>query len=49
MFLLEGTTEKKSEAIKIKFNKTTGKVASVNLGGKEVPTEELDRLAVKKS
>ena len=49
LLILEGTTEKKSEAIKIKFNKTTGKVASVNLGGKEVPTEELDRLAVKKS
>jgi len=48
LLILEGTNNKDSEVTKIKFNKTTGKVVSVNLGGKEVPTEELDRLTVKK-
>ena len=47
--ILEGTNKKDSEVTKIKFNKTTGKVVSVNLGGKVVPTEELDLLKVKKS
>ena len=49
LLILEGTNKKDSEATKIKFNKITGKVVSVNIGGKEVPTEELDRLTVKKS
>ena len=49
LMILEGTNEKNSEATKIKFNKTTGKVVSVNFGGKVVPTEELDLLKVKKS
>jgi hypothetical protein len=49
LLILEGTNKKYSEATKIKFNKITGKVVSVNIGGKEVPTEELDRLIVKKS
>jgi len=49
LLILEGTNKKDSEATKIKFNKTTGKVVSVNIGGKEVSTEELDRLLVKKS
>ena len=49
LMILEGTNEKDSEATKIKFNKTTGKVVSVNFGGKVVPTEELDLLKVKKS
>ena len=48
LLILEGTNKKDSEVTKIKFNKTTGKVVSVNLDGKEVPTEELDRLTVKK-
>ena len=47
--ILEGTNKKESEETKSKFNKTTGKVVSVNSGGKEVPTEELDLLKVKKS
>ena len=49
LLILEGTNKKDSEATKIKFNKTTGKVVSVNFGGKVVPTEELDLLKVKKS
>ena len=49
LLILEGTNKKDSEVTKIKFNKTTGKVVSVNSGGKEVPTEELDLLKVKKS
>ena len=49
LLILEGTNKKDSEATKIKFNKTTGKVISVNIGGNKVPTEELDRLIVKKS
>ena len=49
LLILEGTTAKTSESIKIKFNKTTGKVSSVNSGGKEVPIEELDQLTVKKN
>ena len=49
LLILEGTNKKDSEATKIKFNKTTGKVVSVNIGGNKVPTEELDRLIVKKS
>ena len=49
LLILEGTKKKDSEVTKIKFNKTTGKVVSVNSGGKEVPTEELDLLKVKKN
>ena len=49
LLILEGSNKKDSEVTKIKFNKTTGKVVSVNLGGKEVPTEELDLLKVKKN
>ena len=49
LLILEGTFAKRSEVIKIKFNKTTGKVSSVNSNGKEVPTEELDQLIVKKN
>ena len=49
LLILEGTTAKTSEAIKIKFNKTTGEVSSVNSGGKEVPIEELAQLTVKKN
>ena len=49
LLILEGTKKNDSEVTKIKFNKSTGKVVSVNSGGKEVPTEELDLLKVKKS
>ena len=49
LLILEGTNKKDSEVTKIKFNKTTGKVVSVNSGGKEVPKEELDLLKVKKN
>ena len=49
LLILEGTKKNDSEVTKIKFNKTTGKVVYVNLGGKVVPTEELDLLKVKKS
>ena len=49
LLILEGTKKNDSEVTKIKFNKTTGKVVSVNFGGKVVPTEELDLLKVKKS
>ena len=49
LLILEGKNKKDSEVTKIKFNKTTGKVVSVNSGGKEVPTEELDLLKVKKN
>ena len=49
LLILEGTNKNDSEVTKIKFNKTTGKVVSVNSGGKEVPTEELDLLKVKKN
>ena len=49
LLILEGTKKNDSEVTKIKFNKTTGKVVSVNSGGKEVPTEELDLLKVKKN
>ena len=49
LLILEGTNKKDSEETKIKFNKTTGKVVSVNFGGKVVPKEELDLLKVKKS
>ena len=48
LLILEGTNRKESEATKIKFNKTTGKVVSVNFRGKVVPIEELDQLKVKK-
>ena len=49
LLILDGTNKKDSEVTKINFNKTTGKVVSVNIGGKEVPKEELNRLIVKKS
>ena len=49
LLILEGTKKNDSEVTRIKFNKITGKVVSVNSGGKEVPTEELDLLKVKKS
>ena len=49
LLILEGTFAKRSEVIKIKFNKTTGKVSSVNSNGKEVPIEELAKLTVKKN
>ena len=49
LLIFEGTNKKDSEVTKIKLNKTTGKVVSVNLGGKVVPTEELDRLTVKRA
>ena len=49
LLVLEGTNKKDSEVTKIKFNKTTGKVVSVNFRGKVVPIEELDQLKVKKS
>ena len=49
LLILEGTNKNDSEATKIKFNKTTGKVVSVNFSGKVVPTEELNLLKVKKS
>ena len=49
LLILEGTNKKDSEATKIKFNKTTGKVISVNIGGNKVPTAELDRLIVKRA
>ena len=49
LLILEGRNKKDTEVTKIKFNKTTGKVVSVNLGGKIVPTEKLDLLKVKKS
>ena len=49
LLVCEGSAGKSTEKTVIKFNKTTGKVVSVNSGGKEVPTEELDLLKVKKS
>lgn len=49
LLILEGKNKNDSEVTKIKFNKTTGKVVSVNSGGKEVPTQELDLLKVKKN
>ena len=48
LLILEGTKKNDSEVTKIKFNKTTGKVVSVNFRGKVVPIEELDQLKVKK-
>ncbi len=47
LLVCEGSAGKSKTVIK--FNKTTGKVVSVNSGGKEVPTEELDLLKVKKN
>ncbi len=49
LLVCEGSAGKSTEKTDIKFNKTTGKVVSVNSGGKEVPTEELDLLKVKKN
>lgn len=49
LLVCEGTTEKHSEKIIIKFNKSIGKLDSVTEGGKEAPTEELDGLIVKKN
>ena len=49
LLVCEGSAGKSTEKTVIKFNKTTGKVVSVNSGGKEVPTEELDLLKVKKN
>ena len=49
LLVCEGSAGMSTEKTVIKFNKTTGKVVSVNSGGKEVPTEELDLLKVKKN
>ena len=49
LFVLEGITELNSKQTIIKFNKTTGKIVSINSNGDEVPTEELDRLTIKKN
>ena len=49
LLVCEGTTEKHSEKIIIKFNKSIGKLDSVTESGKEAPTEELDGLIVKKN
>ena len=49
LLVCEGSAGKSTEKTVIKFNKTSGKVVSVNSGGKEVPTEELDLLKVKKN
>ena len=49
LLVLEGTTELDSKQTIIKFNKTTGKIVSINSNGDEVPTEELDRLTIKKN
>jgi hypothetical protein len=48
MLVLEGTDEKTSQQLKIKFNKSTGKVDSVTSGNIEVPKDQLDRTMVKK-
>ena len=48
LLILEGATEKSSEAIKIKFNKTTGKVVFGSRKQGELQKDELDRLTVKK-
>ena len=48
LLILEGATEKSSEAIKIKFNKTTGKVVFGSGKQGELQKEELDRFTVKK-
>ena len=49
LLVLEGTTELDSKQTIIKFNKTTGKIVSINSNGNEVPTEELGRLTIKKN
>ena len=49
LLVCEGTTEKRSEKIIIKFNKTTWELDSVNADGNEVPKEELDSVKVKKN
>ena len=49
LLVCEGTTEKRSEKIIIKFNKTTLELDSVNADGNEVPKEELDSVKVKKN
>ena len=48
MLVLEGTSEKTSQQLKIKFNKSTGKVDSVTSGNIEVPKDQLDGTIVKK-
>ena len=48
MLVLEGTSEKTSQQIKIKFNRSTGKVDSVTAGNNEVPKDQLDGTIVKK-
>jgi len=48
MLVVEGTDEKNSQQLKIKFNKTTGKVDSITSGNIEVPKDQLDGTIVKK-
>ncbi len=40
LLICEGTTEKRSAKIGIKFNKTTRKLNSISEGGKEMPIED---------
>ena len=40
LLVSEGTSEKSSQVIIIKFNKKTGKVESMNVGGNEMPIKD---------
>ena len=48
MLVLQGTSEKTSQQIKINFNRATGKVESVTAGNNEVPKDQLEGTIVKK-
>ena len=40
LLVSEGTSEKSSQVIIVKFNKKTGKVESMNVDGNEMPIED---------
>ena len=40
LLIYEGTAEKSSQVIIVKFNKKTGKVESMNVDGNEMPIED---------
>ena len=40
LLICEGTTEKSSQVIIVKFNKKTGKVESMNVDGNKMPTKD---------
>ena len=40
LLICEGTAEKSSQVIIVKFNKKTGKVESMNVDGNEMPIED---------